>query len=58
MLAGSPRRVAVLGFAGALLGTIVGSEMKTATWAPVHLERLNVGPAPDGGLAVGVRITF
>lgn len=51
-------RVAVLGFAGVLLGTIVGSETKTATWAPVHLERLNVGQAPDGGLALGVRITF
>lgn len=51
-------RLAVLGIAGALLGTIVGSAEKTATWAPVHLERLSVGPAPDGGLALGVRITF
>lgn len=51
-------RVAVLGVAGALLGTIVGSGEKTATWAPVHFKRLNVGPAPDGGLALGVRITF
>ncbi|MGB5081048.1 MAG: hypothetical protein WBO23_09940 [Burkholderiales bacterium] len=51
-------RVAVLGFAGLLLGTIVGSETKTATWAPVHLERLTVRPAPDGGLALGVRLTF
>jgi len=51
-------RIAVLGFTGALLGTIIGSETKKATWAPVHLERLNLGPAPDGGLALGVRITF
>ncbi len=51
-------RLAVFGLAGALLGTIVGSETKTVTWAPVHLERLNVGPAPGGGLALGLRITF
>jgi len=54
----SVTRIAVLGFTGALLGTIIGSETKKATWAPVHLERLNLGPAPDGGLALGVRITF
>jgi len=54
----SVTRIAVLGFTGALLGTIIGSETKRATWAPVHLERLNLGPAPDGGLALGVRITF
>jgi hypothetical protein len=51
-------RVAVLGFTGALLGTIVGAETKTAKWAPVHLERLQIGSAPDGGLALGVRISF
>lgn len=51
-------RVAVLGFTGALLGTIIGSETKKVTWAPVHLERLRVGPATHGGLALGVRITF
>ena len=51
-------RVAVLGFVGTLLGTIVGSETKHVTWAPVHLEGLNVGPAPNGGLTLGVRISF
>lgn len=51
-------RVAVLGGVGALLGTIIGSETKTARWAPVRLERLNIGPAPGGGLALGVRISF
>jgi len=38
----SVTRIAVLGFTGALLGTIIGSETKKATWAPVHLERLNL----------------
>jgi hypothetical protein len=51
-------RVAVLGGVGGLLGTIIGSETKKATWAPVHLERLNIGPAPDGGMVLGVRISF
>jgi hypothetical protein len=53
-------RLAVFGVVvvGVLLGAIVGSEAKTATWAPVHLERLTVGPAPAGGFAMGVRITF
>ena len=47
-----------LGAVGVLLGTLVGSETKTTTWAPVPLARLNVGPAPGGGLALGVRISF
>lgn len=51
-------RLAVFGIAGVLLGAIAGSAEKTATWAPVSLARLNVGPAPGGGLALGVRITF
>lgn len=51
-------RTAVLGVAGALLGTIVGSETKTATWTTVHRKRLNVGATPDGGLALGLRISF
>ena len=51
-------RVAVLGLLGALLGGIAGSEAKTDTWTPVHLERLDVGPTPGGGLALGVRISF
>ena len=51
-------RLAVFGIVGVLLGTLVGSETKTTTWAPVPLARLNVGPAPGGGLALGVRISF
>ncbi len=51
-------RVAVLGVAGALLGAIVGSDTKTATWATVHLKRLNVGATQDGGLALGMTISF
>ena len=42
-------RVAVLGVTGVLLGVIIGSETRTATWATVHLKRLNVGAAQDGG---------
>jgi hypothetical protein len=51
-------RIAVLGLVGALAGVIVGSETKTHTWSPVQLERLVAGPAPGGGLALGVRISF
>ncbi len=51
-------RIAVLGLVGALAGAIVGSETKTLTWSRVPLERLDVGPAPGGGLAFGVRISF
>lgn len=51
-------RVAVLSIAGVLLGAIVGSETKTATWETVHLKRLNVGATQDGGVALGVRIAF
>ncbi len=51
-------RVAVLGLAGVLLGTIIGSETRTATWVTVPLEKLNVGATPDGGLALGVKISF
>lgn len=57
----SPRletRLAVLGVTGALLGTIVGSETKTARWATVPWPRLSVGATPDGGLSLGVRISF
>ena len=53
----SPRfetRFAVLGSIGALLGIIVGSEEKKVSWAPVPL----VGPAPGGGLALGLRLSF
>ena len=51
-------RIAVLGLVGALAGVIAGSETKTHTWSRVPLERLDVGPAPGGGLAFGVRISF
>ena len=51
-------RLAVFGIVGVLLGTIAGSAEKTTSWVPVPLVRLNVGPAPGGGLALGVRISF
>jgi hypothetical protein len=51
-------RIAVLGGVGALLGTIVGSETKTASWTAVPLQRLQMGTTPGGGLALGVRISF
>lgn len=51
-------RVAVLSAAGVVLGAIMGSATKTSTWATVPLQGLQVGPAPDGGLALGVRISF
>jgi len=51
-------RVEVLGLLGAFAGGILGSLTTKVTWAPVQLEGLQVGPAPDGGLAVGVRISF
>lgn len=44
-------RLAVLGSVGALLGAIAGSETKTRTW-------VDVGAAPDGGLALGLTISF
>jgi len=51
-------RLAVLGLAGTLAGVIAGSWEKTYAWSQVPLERLQVGPAPGGGLAFGVRISF
>src|SRR5262245_20267869 len=51
-------RVAVLSVAGVVVGAIMGSQMKTTTWATVPLQGLRVGPAPDGGMALGVRISF
>lgn len=51
-------RIAVLGVTGLLLGAIVGSETKTATWANVPLQQLKIGATPDGGLALGFRISF
>lgn len=51
-------RVAVLSVAGVLVGAIMGSQTKTTTWATVPLQGLRVGPTPDGGMALGVRISF
>ena len=51
-------RLAVFGGVGLLLGTIIGSDKKKETWARVSLKRVNVGAAPDGGLALGFRISF
>ncbi|MGE5801385.1 MAG: hypothetical protein ACM358_03940 [Gemmatimonadota bacterium] len=51
-------RIGVLAGLGVLLGIIVGSETKVASWSPVPLQRLAVGSTPNGGLALGVRISF
>lgn len=51
-------RIAVLALTGAVLGAIAGSRTKVDTWLTVPLERLQVGPTSDGGLAFGVRISF
>jgi len=52
------KRVAVLSVAGVLVGAFMGSQTKTTTWATVPLQVLHAGPTPDGGLALGVRISF
>ncbi|HET8712513.1 MAG TPA: hypothetical protein VFM23_02390 [Gemmatimonadales bacterium] len=51
-------RLGVLGGVGALLGIIVGSETKTERWTSVPLQRLQIGPTREGGLAFGMRIPF
>ena len=51
-------RVMALGLTGLLLGTAIGSETKSTKWVTVPLQRLTVGGTPDGGLALGVRISF
>ena len=51
-------RLAVLGVVGTLLGVIAGSGEKTHSWLQVPLQRLEVGPTPGGGLALGLRISF
>jgi len=51
-------RIAVLGGVGALVGLIVGSETRKVTWTPVQLERVDIGPAPGGGFAFGLRFSF
>jgi hypothetical protein len=51
-------RLAVLGVVGTLLGAIAGSGEKRHSWVQVPLRRLDVGPTPGGGLALGLRISF
>ncbi|HUC41230.1 MAG TPA: hypothetical protein VMR92_10370, partial [Gemmatimonadales bacterium] len=51
-------RMGVLAGLGFVVGIIVGSETKTVSWSSVPLQRLTVGSTPDGGLALGVRISF
>jgi len=51
-------RIGVLAGVGFLLGIIVGSETKTVSWSSVPLQRLTVGSTPNGGLALGVRLSF
>jgi hypothetical protein len=51
-------RLAVLGLVGTLAGAIAGAGEKTHSWVQVPLQRLEVGPTPGGGLALGVRLTF
>ena len=51
-------RMGVLAGLGFVVGIIVGSETKIVSWSPVPLQRLTVGSTPEGGLAVGVRISF
>ena len=51
-------RLAVLGVVGTLLGVIAGSGEKKHSWEQVPLRRLEVGPAPGGGMALGLRISF
>jgi hypothetical protein len=57
----SPRvdtRIGVLAGVGFLVGIIVGSETKHVTWSSLPLQRVTVGSTPNGGLAMGVRISF
>ena len=51
-------RIVVLSSVGALLGTIAGALTKVDTWVAVPFKRVDIGPTPDGGLALGVRISF
>ena len=52
------KRLAVLGLAGTLAGAIAGAGEKTHSWVQVPLQRLEVGPTPGGGMALGLRISF
>jgi hypothetical protein len=51
-------RIAVLSLTGAVLGAVVGSETKRATWTTVHLRRIMLAPTSDGGLALGFQFRF
>lgn len=51
-------RLTAFGLVGTLIGVIVGSETKTNTWLPVHLNGLDIHAPPGGGIALGVRISF
>ena len=51
-------RIGVLAGVGVLVGLIVGSETKIVTWSPVPLQRLTIGSTSNGGLALGVRLSF
>jgi hypothetical protein len=57
----SPRldkRLAILSVAGAVLGAIVGAGSKTETWATVPLTHVRLDATQNGGLALGVRLSF
>jgi hypothetical protein len=51
-------RMVVLGIAGAALGAIAGSSAETTGWVKVPLHSVTFGGTPDGGVAVGVRLSF
>jgi len=51
-------RLAVLRVVGTLLGVIAGSGEKKHSWVQVPLQRVEVGPTPGGGMALGLRISF
>ena len=52
------KRLAILSVAGAVLGAIVGAGTKTETWTTVPLTHVRLGATQDGGLALGVRLSF
>jgi hypothetical protein len=52
------QRLAVLTATGVVLGTILGASTKTPTWVTVPVQRLAIGATRDGGLMLGVRISF
>ena len=52
------KRLAVLGLVGTLAGAIAGAGEVKHRWVQVPLQRLQVGPTPGGGMALGLRISF